>query len=82
MLLLKDIENQDGFLFNFQETGHPITFALTPNAGKIVSSGDVKEICRLLQLLLVCAVNSPRAGDFVANIQNLRQDQQVFFIKW
>ncbi|CAG7734402.1 unnamed protein product [Allacma fusca] len=57
--------------FAQQERGHIIPFNLTPNPGKIITSGDTKEICRLLQLLVVCAVNCPSAEKFITDLQSL-----------
>jgi len=55
---------------------------LTPRAEKIVSSGpeDKKEILRLLQLLLVCAVNCPSKDSFLKGIQRLNPEVHVNLI--
>jgi hypothetical protein len=50
---------------------------MIPNSGKIIASGDIQEINRLLQFILGCAVNSQRKDHFVKEILKMEETVQV-----
>ena len=64
------------FLYFFQSE-HRVASYMVPNSGKIIASGDIQEINRLLQLILGCAVNSDRKDNFIAGIRELEEKVQV-----
>ncbi|XP_035704865.1 protein Hook homolog 3 [Folsomia candida] len=53
------------------QIGHGLPREIAPNIPRIMTSGDVREIGRLLQLLLVCTVNSPRREEFISSIRTM-----------
>ncbi|CAL8083230.1 unnamed protein product [Orchesella dallaii] len=60
-----------------EQVGHSLPSTLLPNIPRIMTTGDLNEISRLLQLLLGCAVNSPRKEDFVKRIQTMATSVQT-----
>src|SRR5687768_1519286 len=63
------------------QVGHTVPTALNPNIPRIIASGDIKEIQKLLQLLLICAVQcSPRREEFIRFIQTMETSVQVIYL--
>jgi hypothetical protein len=65
----------------FLQIGHPVASYMIPNSGKIIASGDIQEINRLLQFILGCAVNSQRKDHFVKEILKMEETVQVSKIR-